>query len=582
MMRTIENGYLGLQDVGREVTLVGWVGKRRNFGSIVFIDLRDRSGIVQLVINQEQFPQVEKVRNEYVLQVQGIVEKRKDANPKLKTGEIEVVVADLVIVNAAKTTPIIVADETDALEDTRLKYRYLDLRRPLMQEKLVARSKITKAMREALDKLDFVEIETPLLTRSSPEGAREYLVPSRVHPGEFYALAQSPQIFKQLLMVAGLERYYQVARCFRDEDLRADRQLDFTQFDFEASFLDEEELLAIGEQVVAHVMNALDLPFSGPIERITYADAMNRYGCDKPDMRFGLELQDLNGVFADSSFNAFKTVLENKGSIKAIVAPFGETTTRKEQDATIELAKKYGAKGCVILKMTQDGLTGSVTKFLSEQEQQGLINHLALHEHDVVYIVADQFRNTCAALSAIRLSLRDQYQLVDDHEFRYCWVVDFPLFDFDPEENRIVAAHHPFTKPKETDIPLLDSDPLQVISCAYDLVLNGFELVSGSLRIHDQQLQTKVFEVIGFSDEEIKERFGFFVDALQYGTPPHGGMAFGIDRLAMLLTHSESIRDVIAFPKVASARCLMSDAPAPATAKQLEELHLIINAKEDA
>lgn len=576
MMRTIENGALTREHCKEQVTLVGWVAKRRNFGSIVFIDLRDRSGIVQLVINQEELPEVSQVRNEYVLQVCGQVDLRKDPNPKLKTGEVEVIVHELVIVNSAKTPPIIVADETDALEDTRLKYRYLDLRRPVMQQKLMMRSKMVKAMREALDELDFTEVETPMLTRSSPEGAREYLVPSRVHDGQFYALAQSPQIFKQLLMVAGMERYYQVARCFRDEDLRADRQLDFTQFDFEVSFLSEDEILAIGEHVVEKVMGAVGLDVELPLERITYADAMRRFGSDKPDMRFGLELQDISSILAKTEFQGFQNALSSKGSVQCIVAPFGDHLTRKEQDRYIEIAKKAGAKGCVILKVANEELTGSAAKFLSESEKQALMTVLDLHDQDTVFIVADQTKRVYSALNAVRLALRDQFELVNDDDFKYCWVVDFPLFDYDEEESRIVAAHHPFTKPKESDIAKLDSAPLEVISCAYDLVLNGFELVSGSLRIHDQDLQEKVFEVVGFSEQEIKDKFGFFVDALQYGTPPHGGMAFGVDRYAMLLTHSESIRDVIAYPKVASARCLMTDAPAPATSKQLNELHLEI------
>lgn len=580
MNQRINNGTLRLEHVGQTVQVLGWVAKRRNFGSIVFVDLRDRSGLVQCVFNQESLPLIDQIRSEFILSVTGVVRERKDKNPKMDTGDIELEVTEFSIINSSLTPPIIVADETDALEDTRLRYRYLDLRRPKMQEKLIKRSKITRAMREALDELDFIEIETPLLTKSSPEGAREYLVPSRVHEGEFYALAQSPQIYKQLLMVAGLERYYQVARCFRDEDLRADRQLDFTQFDLEMSFVSEDEILAVGESIVQKVMtDVMQQPITLPIERITYYDSMNRFGNDKPDMRFGLELQDVKEIFSSSEFKAFSSVIEANGSIKALVAPYGDQYSRKEQDAMIELAKKYGAKGAVVLKVIDGLLTGSAAKFLAENEIAELFAQLQLKENDIVFIVADQWKTTCAALSAIRLAIRDRFQLVSENEFKYCWVVDFPLFDYDEEEQRLVAAHHPFTMPKADHVQLLDSDPLKVISCAYDLVLNGFELVSGSLRIHDQAIQKKVFSVVGFSDEEIKERFGFFVDAFQYGAPPHAGMAFGLDRLAMLLTHSDSIRDVIAFPKVASARDLMSDAPAPATSKQLEELHLKIQPK---
>lgn len=577
MKRTINNGALRLAHVGESVELLGWVSRRRNFGSIVFIDLRDRTGLVQIVINQEALPLVDTIRNEYILHVTGTVLARKDKNPNLETGDVEVSVETLEIVNTAKTTPLIIQDETDALEDTRLKYRYLDLRRPVMQKRLLLRANMVKAMRRALDDLDFIEVETPLLTRSSPEGAREYLVPSRVHAGEFYALAQSPQIFKQMLMIAGFERYYQVARCFRDEDLRADRQLDFTQFDFEVSFMSEDEILTIGEAIVKNVMTTVmhqDIAF--PLERIKYYDAMNRFGCDKPDMRFAIELVDLSQLFKETTFNGFQKVLEKGGVIKAIVAPYASSYSRKESDALIDLAKKYGAQGCVVLKMQAGQLSGSILKFLSEQEIDALIHTLHLQDNDLVLMVADRWKVACAALSALRLAIRDRFQLVAADDFKYCWVVDFPLFDFDEEEQRLVAAHHPFTMPKQADIPLLDTAPLEVISSAYDLVLNGFELVSGSLRIHDEALQKKIFEVIGFSDQQIQDRFGFFVDAFQYGTPPHGGMAFGIDRYAMLLSESESIRDVIAFPKVASARCLLTEAPAPALPKQLDELHLKI------
>ncbi len=577
MNRTHTNGEFRIKHVSQTVTIIGWVAKRRNFGSIVFMDIRDRTGIVQCVFNEALSEKVKDVRNEYVLEIKGTVVERKDKNPKLPTGEVEIIVEEVTIINTAATTPIIVADETDALEDTRLRFRYLDLRRPLMQKKLMQRHAITKAMRNFLDDEGFIEVETPLLTKSTPEGSREYLVPSRVHAGEFYALAQSPQIFKQMLMIAGFERYYQVARCFRDEDLRADRQLDFTQVDIEASFLSEVEFQTIMENMMVNVFKNVmgrDLPV--PFRRIPFEEAMNRYGVDKPDIRYGLHLNDVTHLFSASEFKVFSSVIETRGSIKALVIPDYASITRKEIDALTDLAKKYGAKGLVVVKLVNGVIEGPAAKFLSESEKAALIGQLSLSENDLVLMVADAWEKACIAAGALRTYFRDTLKLVREDQFEFAWVVDFPLFEHDAEEDRLIARHHPFTRPKEEDAHLLDSDPLSVKACAYDLVLNGFEVAGGSLRIYDQQMQSKLFSLIGFSEEQIEKRFGFFVDAFKYGTPPHGGIAFGLDRLAMILTNSESLRDVIAFPKNASARCPLTDAPTPVETKQLDELHLTV------
>jgi aspartyl-tRNA synthetase len=579
MNRTHHNNELNKSHVGQKVILLGWVAKRRNFGAMVFIDLRDRNGITQIVIDETLADSVKEIRNEYLLEVSGEVLLRKDANLKLATGEIEVKASKVVIINSAELTPMIIADETDALEDTRLKYRYLDLRRPLMQKRLIQRAKIVQTMRNCLEDAGFIDIETPMLTKSTPEGSREYLVPSRVHAGQFYALAQSPQIFKHMLMVAGFERYYQVARCFRDEDLRADRQLDFTQVDIEASFLNEVEFRAIIEEMVSTVMDkVLGLKLQLPLLTMSYADAMHFYGSDKPDLRFELKLTEIKQLFAQSSFAVFQNALSFKDRvIKAIVLENGSSSmTRKETDELTEVAKKNGAKGLVVLKYQNNTLEGSIVKFLSPDEISGLCEVLNLKEGDLILITADKYEKACSALGAVRLALRDKLGLAKKDDFKYLWVVDFPLFEYNEEEDRYVAKHHPFTRPKEDELHLLKSDPGSVHACAYDLVLNGFEVAGGSMRIYDQSVQKMMFEIIGFTKEQIESRFGFFIDAFQYGTPPHGGIAFGLDRFAMVLTQSDSIRDVIAFPKNASARCPLTDAPTLVDAKQLDELHLAI------
>lgn len=577
MNRTHHNGDLRLENVNEHVELVGWVAKKRNFGQLVFIDLRDRSGICQLVFDESMSEALKDVRNEYVLSVSGTVLQRKDANPDLKTGEIEVKVEKFEIINKAKTTPLIIADETDALEDTRLQYRYLDLRRPVMQNKLIMRHKITRSMREYLDNNDFIEIETPMLGKSTPEGARDYLVPSRVHPGSFYALPQSPQLYKQLLMISGFERYYQFARCFRDEDLRADRQTDFTQVDIETSFLSEVEIQTMMEEMMVKLMKEVKgIDIQAPFLRLSYEEAMNRYGSDKPDNRFGYELQDITEVFKNSEFKVFKDCIDNGGVIKTIVIDNFSSITRKEIDKYTELAKKNGAKGLVVLKAQDNELTGSARKFLSEDEVKALYDTLSLKDKDVLFIVSDQWIKTCNVLGALRNEIGSKLGLKKKDEFSFLWVTDFPMFEWSEEQQRYVACHHPFTQPKEEDIPLLDTDIAKVKANAYDIILNGYELGGGSLRIYDNDLQEKIFEILGMSEEEIHNKFGFFIDAFQYGTPPHGGLAFGLDRIAMILSESDSIRDVIAFPKNANAKCPMSKAPTPVDPAQLEELHIEI------
>ncbi len=578
MERTHYNGTLGLKDVGKDVVLVGWVSKKRNLGSIVFIDLRDRSGIVQVMVDPLKID-VRDVRNEYILQIYGKIAQKEVPNPSLATGAIEVIASDVRIINTAETTPMIIADETDALEDTRLRYRYLDLRRPVLQKNLMVRAKIVAATHEYLDNHDFVEIETPILTLSTPEGARDYLVPSRVHPGHFYALPQSPQIFKQLLMIGGMERYYQIARCFRDEDLRADRQPDFTQIDIETSFLDQEQFLTLMEGCLANIFKKvknIDLPL--PLRRMEYDEAVDRYGSDKPDTRFGLLLNDVEPIFRQSVFTGFHVPY-----IKAlVVSNIAASTTRKNIDELQEIARKFSLKGITVLKYENQQLNGSFLKFMSEEEQSSLITTLHLQENDLIIIAASESRHhACFGLGAIRSYYGKKLNLIPPHSYDLLWVVHWPMFEWDENEKRYVANHHPFTRPCDEDLPYLDSDPSRVYAYAYDIVINGYEAGGGSLRIYDQNVQRKIFEIIGLSDEDIKRKFGFFIDAFRYGTPPHGGLAFGLDRLAMILNETENIRDVIAFPKNLAAVCPMSKAPGIVDDKQLEELSLQITKLED-
>lgn len=573
MYRTHNNGELRLQDVNSEVTLCGWVAKRRNFGALVFIDLRDRYGITQLVFNEDIATQISDVRNEYVLQVKGTVVERKDKNPKLATGEIEVVVREVKIVNTAITTPMIIADETDALEDTRLKYRYLDLRRPVLQKNLILRNRITLLVRNYLAKYGFTEVETPILCRSTPEGARDYLVPSRISKGEFYALPQSPQLYKQLLMVGGMDRYFQIARCFRDEDLRADRQPEFSQIDIEMSFVDEEDIWSMTEGLMKEIfkdIKGIDLP---EFKRIPYDTCMEKYGSDKPDLRFDMPLYNVSEVFANTEFKVFENCLNEGGIIQAMNVKNGaDKFSRKQLDKLQDYVKVYGAKALANLKLTVEGFAGSVAKVLSDAEKEALRTMLNIEENDIVFFVADKKKVAQSSLGALRVKLGHDLDLINKDAYEFLWVTDFPMFEYDENENRYVAAHHPFTSPNLEDVDKLLSDPAHCYSRAYDLVLNGYELLSGSIRIHDQKLQEKVFEAIGMTLEEAHEKFSWFMDAFQYGTPPHGGVGIGLERLTMILAGTDNIRDVVAFPKTASASDLMAQAPSPVDPAQLKEL----------
>lgn len=577
MERTHNNGELRLKDVGKKVVLEGWVAKRRNFGALVFIDLRDREGITQLVFDETISPKIVDVRNEYVLRAEGEVVERQDKNPNLPTGDIEIKATAVSVINTADTTPLIIADETDALEDTRLKYRYLDLRRPCLQKNLKLRHQVTMITRNYLSDRGFLEIETPILCKSTPEGARDYLVPSRITKGGFYALPQSPQIYKQLLMIGGFDKYFQIARCFRDEDLRADRQPEFTQIDIEMSFVDEKDVFAVVEGLMREIFmktKGLDL---GEFEQIPYVECMRRFGSDKPDLRFGMELQQLNDVFADTEFTIFKSILEQGGQVNAIlVKNAADQFSRKQLDKLQEYVRIYGAKALSFLKYNAQGFTGSIAKVISDAEKNALLEKLHVEDNDMILFVADKKAVSQTALGALRVKLGRDLDLIDKNSYRFLWVTNFPMFEYSEEENRYVAAHHPFTSPNLEDVDKLMNDKANCYSRAYDLVLNGYELLSGSIRIHDQQLQEQVFEAIGMSKEEAKRRFGFFLEAFRYGTPPHGGVGIGLERLIMILSGTDNIRDVVAFPKTASASDLMSEAPSRVDQKQLDELHIAV------
>lgn len=579
-MRTHNNGELRNSDIGKEVTLVGWVAKRRNLGGIIFIDLRDRYGITQIVCKPDNpmYETLETVKNEYVLQVSGKVLERESKNKNLPTGDIEVEANKVKILSEAENPPLIIADETDALEDLRMKYRYLDLRRPILQKNLITRHKITKAVRDYFDALDFVEIETPVFGKSTPEGARDYLVPSRVHPGKFYALAQSPQLYKQLLMIAGFERYYQIVKCYRDEDLRADRQMEFTQIDVEMSFVDEEDIYTLIEGMIYKVMKDVKgVEVKLPFPRLSYEEAMDRFGTDKPDTRFAMELVNLNTCFENIEFTVFQNIIAAKGLIKGInVKGAAGKYSRKEIDRLTEEAKKFKAKGLSWLKYENDTFSGSIAKFLTPEIEKALSERLTLENGDLILIVADKPEVANSALGHLRNLLARELGLIDNNRYDYLWVNNWPSFEYDEEAGRYNAAHHPFTAVKDEDIERMLTEPEKCHSKCYDIVLNGYELGSGSIRIHQQEVQKKMFKVLGLSEEEVKEKFGFFVEALKYGTPPHGGIALGLDRLAMILCDGTSLRDVIAFPKSASAIDPMSEAPTYATQEQLQELKLEI------
>jgi aspartyl-tRNA synthetase len=580
---------LSKANVGETVVLNGWVSVRRDLGGVLFIDLRDRSGIVQVVFNPEFSGEAlaiaDRARNEYVLAVKGKVVERDPStvNPNLATGDIEVQVHEVEIMNTAKTPPFFIEDGVEIDEQLRLKYRYLDLRRPEMQKTLMLRSKAAKVFRDFLDEHGFLEIETPILTKSTPEGARDYLVPSRVHPGEFFALPQSPQIYKQLLMVSGLERYYQIARCFRDEDLRADRQPEFTQVDIETSFLSRDQLLDLMEQLIVRLFKetiGVDIP--RPFQRLSYADAIGKYGSDKPDLRFGLELVDISDLMENSGVQVFANVIKKGGQVKALNAKGCGTWSRKEIDDLLPFAARYGAKGLAWIQIKDGEWKGPIVKFFSEAEIAALKERLGAEEGDLLLFSADTKKVVADVLGNLRLKIGRDLGLIDDSVFKFAWVVDFPLLSYDEEAKRYVAEHHPFTRPNDDDLHLFDTDPGQIRAQAYDLVLNGYEVGGGSMRIFKRDVQEKMFRALGFSPEEAREKFGFLLDAFEYGTPPHGGIAFGFDRLVMLLAGRSNLRETIAFPKTASATDLLMDAPSPVDAKQLDDLSIRLAVKEPA
>jgi aspartyl-tRNA synthetase len=583
LKRTDYCGDLKKKDANREVTLLGWVQRRRDLGGLIFVELRDRQGMVQVVFNPEVSPEAhekaQSLRSEYVVGIKGTVVKRPEGtvNPKLNTGEIEVIAKELKILNVSKTPPFLVEGEEEVAENTRLKYRYLDLRRPGLQRNLILRHQVAKEVRNYFDQSGFLEVETPMLTKSTPEGARDFLVPSRLNPGHFYALPQSPQLFKQILMVSGFDRYFQIVRCFRDEDLRSDRQPEFTQIDVEMSFITVQDIQRKMEGLMAHIFKeVLDITLELPFPVLTYDEAMNRYGADKPDIRFGMELRDVTEPLRTSSFQVFRDAIEGKGVIKAINVKGGSSFSRKEIDDLTHFVQNFGAKGLISVKVIQNGWQSSIQKFITEEERRAVDGVLSSTENDLLLFVAGSPKVVNQSLANLRLHLGERLGLIPKDQFQFVWVLNFPLLEYDEAEGRFVAVHHPFTAPKDEDIPKLKEHPELVKAKAYDLVLNGSEIGGGSIRNHLREVQSLLFEKLGMGEEEARERFGFLLEALEYGTPPHGGIAFGFDRLIMILSHSESIRDVIAFPKTQKGTCLMTDAPSRVDSKQLDELWIKI------
>ena len=572
------------QNIGQTVTVMGWAQKRRNLGALIFVDLRDRSGLLQIVfdensVGKEGFLKAGTIRNEFVLAVTGTIQKRTAAvNENLKTGDIELIAEDIRILSESETPPFPIEENSQTKDELRLKYRYLDLRRPDIQKNMMLRSKVIYLMREFMAKEGFLEIETPILCKSTPEGARDYLVPSRIHPGNFYALPQSPQIYKQLLMCSGYDRYFQIARCFRDEDLRADRQPEFTQADMELSFVDVDDVIDVNERLIRHVCKeAIGLDVQLPLPRMTWQEAMDRFGSDKPDTRFGMELTDVSEVVAGCGFGVFTSALESGGSVRGLNVKGQAAMPRKKIDALVDFAKGYGAKGLAYLSVQEDGsYKSSFAKFMTEEELNSLVKAMQGEKGDLLLFAADKKNIVYSVLGALRVELGKQLGLIDDSKYNFLWVVEFPLLEWSEEENRFMAMHHPFTMPMEEDWQYIDSDPGRVRAKAYDIVLNGVELGGGSVRIHQDDIQEKMFEVLGFTKEQAWEQFGFLLSAFKYGVPPHAGLAYGLDRFVMLLTHADSIREVIAFPKIKDASCLMTEAPGTVDEKQLMELQIAI------
>ncbi len=587
LRRTHMCGELRPSHEGEEVVLMGWAQRERNLGSLIFVDLRDTTGISQIVfddtISEEIFKKAEKIRSEFVLAVKGKVRIRQSINKEIPTGEVEVLASELKILDTAQTPAIYIKDDDNVSESMRLKYRYLDLRKPFMQENLKLRAKAAKVVRDFFYENNFVEIETPMLTKPTPEGARDYLVPSRVNPGEFYALPQSPQLMKQLLMVSGMDRYYQIVKCFRDEDLRANRQPEFTQIDVEMSFVDVEDVIEINEKFLYRLFKELKgVEIELPIKRMTYKEAMERFGVDKPDLRFGFELVNISDIVENSEFKVFSGTIKDGGTVRGInVKGYGDQFTRKDISSLEDYVKTYGAKGLAWIKITEDGMTSPIAKFLKEEELEGILQRMNGNKGDLLLFVADKSSVVYDSLGNLRNEVAKRLDIIDKDELNLLWITEFPLFEYDEEEQRYVAKHHPFTSPMDEDLHLLETNPEVVRARAYDIVINGDEMGGGSIRISNSELQKRMFKALGLSEEEANEKFGFLLEAFKYGTPPHGGIAYGFDRLIMTLTNSSNIRDVIAFPKTQSATCLLTDAPTRVSDKQLEETHIKLDLKKD-